>query len=65
SVLVKEGDSVTTNTEIGQVGNTGNTSEPHLHIHVERGGSPKTILNGKAVPFTIDDRFLIRGDVIN
>ncbi|NNK17919.1 MAG: peptidoglycan DD-metalloendopeptidase family protein [Maribacter sp.] len=65
SVLVKEGDRVTTNTEIGQVGNTGNTSEPHLHIHVERGGSPKTILNGKAVPFTINDRFLIRGDVIN
>lgn len=64
SVLVKEGDSVTTNSIVGQVGNTGNTSEPHLHMHVELGGKPKTILNGKAVPFTINNQFLVRGDII-
>ena len=52
SVRVKAGDSITTNTLLGQVGNSGNTSEPHLHLHVERGGAPNTILNGEAVPFT-------------
>lgn len=65
SIKVKMGDVVDTNTIIGHVGNTGNTSEPHLHMHVETGGEPNKILNGKAVPFTINKRFLIRGDVIN
>ena len=64
SIKVEVGDIVTTNTILGQVGNTGNTSEPHLHIHVEKGGQPNTILNGKAVPFTINKQFLVRGDVL-
>jgi len=64
SIKVKVGDTVTTNTLVGQVGNTGNTSEPHLHMHVEKGGEPNTILNGKAVPFTINKQFLVRGDMM-
>ena len=64
SIVVNIGDSVTTNTLLGQVGNTGNTSEPHLHIHVEKGGEANTILNGKAVPFTINNQYLVKGDVI-
>jgi hypothetical protein len=64
SIAIKKGDVVTTNTLIGQVGNTGNTSEPHLHIHVEKGGEANTILNGIAIPFTINERYLVRGDVI-
>ena len=64
SIKVKVGEIVTTNTILGQVGNTGNTSEPHLHIHVENGGEPNTILNGKAVPFTINKQFLVRNDVL-
>jgi len=64
SIVVNEGDSVTSNSVLAQVGNTGNTSEPHLHMHVESGGEPRTILNGKAVPFTINNRFLVRGDII-
>jgi murein DD-endopeptidase MepM/ murein hydrolase activator NlpD len=64
SIKVNVGDVVNTNTLIGQVGNTGNTSEPHLHLHVEKGGAKNTILNGKAVPFTINNQFLVRGDII-
>ena len=45
--VVKEGDIVTTNTLLAQVRNTGNTSEPHLHIHAEKGDEANTILNGK------------------
>jgi len=63
SVRVKVGDYVTTATVIGKVGNTGNTSEPHLHIHVEKGGDAGIILNGKAVAFTINGEFLVRGDI--
>ena len=64
SIVVKEGDIVTTNTLLGQVGNTGNTSEPHLHIHAEKGGEANTILNGKAIPFTINRQYLVRGDMM-
>ena len=64
STNVKPGDKVTTSTLLGQIGNTGNTSEPHLHIHAEKGGEPNTILNGKGIPFTINATFLVRGDVL-
>jgi peptidase M23-like protein len=64
SIVVKIGDIVTTNTLLGQVGNTGNTSEPHLHIHVEKGGEANTVLNGIAVPFTINKQYFVRGDII-
>ena len=64
SIAVKEGDIVTTNTLLGRVGNTGNTSEPHLHMHIEKDGDKNTILNGIAIPFTIDSQYLVRGDVI-
>lgn len=61
SVQVEAGEKVTTETVLGRVGNTGNTSEPHLHIHAERGGDPNTILNGKGVPFTINGEWMVRG----
>jgi hypothetical protein len=64
SIKVNVGDTVNINTLIGQVGNTGNTSEPHLHMHVEKGGAMKTILNRTAVPFTVNKEFLVRGDII-
>jgi murein DD-endopeptidase MepM/ murein hydrolase activator NlpD len=35
SITVKPGDRVTTGQLLGRVGNSGNTSEPHLHIHLQ------------------------------
>ena len=64
SLRVGVGDTVKIETNLGRVGNTGNTSEPHLHIHAEYGGEPGVILDGKAVPITIGGRFLVRGDII-
>jgi hypothetical protein len=64
SVQVAASDTVTTDTVLAQVGNTGNTSEPHLHIHAEQGGLPGLILNGEAVPITINGRFLVRGNIL-
>jgi len=64
SLRVGVGDAVTVKTVLGQVGNTGNTSEPHLHLHAEQEGEPGVILDGKAVPITIEGRFLVRGDII-
>ena len=38
TVLVAEGDRVVAGQPLGRVGNSGNSSEPHLHIHAERDG---------------------------
>jgi len=65
SIRVKSGDFVTPDDILAQVGNSGNTSEPHLHMHAESGGEPNTILNGTAMPFTINSRFLVRGNTLN
>ncbi|BAQ08854.1 cell wall endopeptidase [Bacillus sp. OxB-1] len=56
SVLVQMGDEVQTGQPLGKVGNSGNTSEPHLHIHAE--------LDGKGVPLTFDGRFLVRNQIV-
>ncbi len=63
SVRVQVNEQVVIGTPLGRVGNSGNTSEPHLHIHAERGGEPGIILNGTAVPITIGGRFLVRNNV--
>lgn len=36
SVVVREGEHVSEGTPIGACGNSGNTSEPHVHIHAQR-----------------------------
>ncbi|MFB5660282.1 M23 family metallopeptidase [Alteribacillus sp. HJP-4] len=56
SAGVEEGDTVETGQRIGLVGNSGNTSEPHLHIHAEK--------NGKGVPIHFNDNFLVRNNVV-
>ncbi|WP_252238182.1 MULTISPECIES: M23 family metallopeptidase [unclassified Clostridium] len=43
SVLVKAGDHVNYGKVIGRVGNSGTTSEPHLHIHHQRQDPTKTV----------------------
>ncbi|KAA9129804.1 peptidoglycan DD-metalloendopeptidase family protein [Marinihelvus fidelis] len=64
SLLVAAGDIVSVGDELARVGNSGNTSEPHLHIHVARGGQPDSGLDGIGVPFLLDSTFAVRGDVI-
>ena len=45
SVLVAEGDTVTEGQPIGQCGNSGNTTEPHIHIHLQRQNPNETRIN--------------------
>lgn len=60
SITVTIGDIVSSGAPLGRVGNSGNTTEPHLHIHAERGGEPGIILDGEAVAITIAGRYLVR-----
>lgn len=43
TVAVSTGDSVRPGDRLGEVGNSGNSTEPHLHVHVERDGHPLRI----------------------
>lgn len=60
SVRVREEESVAQGQEIGRVGNTGNTNEPHLHIHAQRPGTDEAPFGGDPLPIRLDGRYLPR-----
>jgi hypothetical protein len=68
SVQVAPGEPVRPGQPLAAVGNTGNTSEPHLHLHAVTldeppAAPPDTLLGrGTPVPLTFDGRFLTRND---
>ena len=64
SVRVHPGDYVTTRTLIGEVGNSGNSDEPHLHIHAQRPGLLWDPFIGDPLPMRLDGRYLVRNDRI-
>ncbi|MFE3722332.1 M23 family metallopeptidase [Streptomyces cyaneofuscatus] len=49
SLQVKAGDTVRAGQRLGRVGNSGNTTEPHLHFHLMDGPDPD---DARGVPFT-------------
>jgi murein DD-endopeptidase MepM/ murein hydrolase activator NlpD len=62
SVAVRTGDDVIEGQVIGRVGNSGNTDEPHLHIHAQAPGSAAEPMSGAPVPIRLDGKFLARND---
>ena len=62
--LLKIGDNVELGQLVGHIGNTGNSTEPHLHMHVVIGANETDAaypLSGVGVPFTINNRKMTRG----
>jgi hypothetical protein len=46
-------------------GNSGNTSEPHLHVQANRPAGDHATLAGEAVRMRFDGRFLSMNDVVS
>jgi hypothetical protein len=66
SVTVSPGDEVAEGDPIGAVGNSGASTEPHLHIHAQRpapDGAPS--ISGAPLALRIDGWFPVRGDRLN
>jgi murein DD-endopeptidase MepM/ murein hydrolase activator NlpD len=64
SVAVGREQQVATGDLLGRVGNTGNTNEPHLHIHAQTPGTASEPLSGNPLPIVFDGRFVVRNDLI-
>lgn len=65
SIQVQAGEKVQAHQPLAQVGNTGNTTEPHLHIHAvtfpkSKPDPDSLIYGGNPIPITFKGRFLIR-----
>ncbi len=65
SVAVSEGDAVTAGKLLGELGNSGNSDEPHLHLHAQQVAPPGDTFSPEPVPLRIDGRFPVRNDRLN
>jgi hypothetical protein len=60
SVSVRAGEHVAAGLPIGFAGNSGNSDEPHLHLHAQRPGTTAAPLGGAPLPVRIDGRDPVR-----
>jgi hypothetical protein len=64
SVLVTKNMEVFKWQELARVGNSGNTSEPHLHIHSVLKNTGDFFFNGEGIQMIFDGKFLVRNNII-
>jgi hypothetical protein len=62
SLKVSTGQHVSLGEPLGEMGNSGNSSEPHLHIHAQLGLPEDAPLAGEPLGLTIQGQFLSRND---
>jgi hypothetical protein len=62
SVEAKIGLPVAVGTPLGKVGNSGNSSEPHLHIHAQSGMATPDPIAAEPIMLTINGWFPVRND---
>ncbi len=64
SLLTRVGDTVKTGAPLARVGNSGNSSEPHLHIHAQTDGNLTNVNSGKGLPIIFNNHYYIRNDIL-
>jgi hypothetical protein len=60
SVRVQGSERIEPGQWLARVGNTGNTGEPHLHIHAQRPGTESAPLSGDPLPIRFGPKFPVR-----
>lgn len=64
SVRVELGQRVEPGVLLGEVGNSGNSAEPHLHLHAQRPGGRAAPIAGEPLALRVEGRYLRRNDRI-
>ncbi len=67
SIIVSVGDTVEKGQEVGKAGNSGNSTEPHLHYHLQTASESPNNGVGLPIQFTNyyeDDAFLEKGEPV-
>ncbi len=64
SLRVQAGDTVARGQQVAEIGNSGNTGEPHLHVHAQRAAVDPDFMAGDPLPVKFDGRFLARNDIV-
>ena len=64
SIAVDVGDDVTTQTLIGRVGNSGKSTEPHLHFHVQQGKKSDNPMSGTPIPVSFRGIYPTQNDAV-
>lgn len=66
SLLVQTGDTAEMGQPLGRIGNSGNTTEPHLHIHCATlEHTDNYVTNGEGIAVVFNGRFLCRNDKVD
>jgi hypothetical protein len=65
TVRVRAGERLAAGHIVGKVGNSGNTNEPHLHVHAQRPANGEAFLSGDPLPIRMNGRFLVRNDRVH
>lgn len=64
SLSVDSGERVQEGQFIGRVGNSGYSTEPHLHLHAQRRSTGENFFSADPLPLQIDGRILVRNSRI-
>jgi hypothetical protein len=64
SVTVQRGNAVKVGQNLGEIGNSGNTTEPHLHIHAQTPSENEHFMGGDPLPMTFGGEYLGPGEVV-
>lgn len=65
SLRVAEGDQLEVSDPVGLIGNSRNTTEPHLHVHAQRPAVGDDWMAGDPLAITFDGEFLPKGSVVS
>lgn len=65
SLRISAGDTIVAGQQLGEVGNSGESSEPHLHIHAQTHGTADAPFSGAAIPIRFEGRFLVRNERVD